>query len=410
MLASTIRVRINSKIFNDEYLPYLHNDKRYEIFYGGAGSGKSHFVAQKKVYQHLKEKGHKTLVVRKVARSNRHSTFDLIKNIIYSWRLSNLFKIKENDMEIKCVNGNHMIFTGLDDVEKLKSITGITDMWIEETTEITEKDFNQLDLRLRGKSNFPKQITMTFNPILSSHWLKKHFFDRKVDSCSILMTTYKDNKFIDEEYKQVIEGLKEQDKTFYEVYALGHWGTLTNVIYSNWDVVQNVPEGDTFYGIDFGFNHPTALIKVIEYDGEMYLTEVLYQTHLTNSDLIDRMKGFGIGNAPIYCDSAEPNRVEELARAGFNVFKAKKEVKDGIDLIKRKKLHVLGDSINLIDELRTYKWKEKQSGEILDEPVKFHDDAVDAVRYALFTHSLVQRVHKGKRRQGRARIIKGRQP
>ena len=389
MSTSTIRIKIKPRVFNEKYFPYLHNDKRYEIFYGGAGSGKSYFVAQKKVYQHLKEKGHKTLIVRKVARSNRHSTFDLIKNIIYSWRLSNLFKVKENDMEIKCVNGNHMIFTGLDDVEKLKSIAGITDMWIEEATEITESDFEQLNLRLRGKSKFPKQITLTFNPISSSHWLKKRFFDRKTDDASILMTTYKDNKFIDTDYRKVLEELKEQDEMFYRIYALGEWGVLENLVYSNYEVVSDVPDhfDEVIYGLDFGYNNPTALVKIGILDERLYILDEMYERGLTNADLIDRLRRIVEStNSSIYADSAEPNRIEEIRRAGFNIYPANKSVKDGIDFVKRHRLYIHASCTNVIKEIESYKWKKDKDGNVLEEPIKFMDHAMDAIRYAIFTH------------------------
>ncbi len=389
MSTSTIHIKIKPRVFNEKYFPYLHNDKRYEIFYGGAGSGKSYFVAQKKVYQHLKEKGHKTLIVRKVARSNRHSTFDLIKNIIYSWRLSNLFKIKENDMEIKCVNGNHMIFTGLDDVEKLKSIAGITDMWIEEATEITESDFEQLNLRLRGKSKFPKQITLTFNPISSSHWLKKRFFDRKTDDASILMTTYKDNKFIDTDYRKVLEELKEQDEMFYRIYALGEWGVLENLVYSNYEVVSDVPDhfDEVIYGLDFGYNNPTALVKIGILDERLYILDEMYERGLTNADLIDQLRRIVEStNSSIYADSAEPNRIEEIRRAGFNIYPANKSVKDGIDFVKRHRLYIHASCTNVIKEIESYKWKKDKDGNVLEEPIKFMDHAMDAIRYAIFTH------------------------
>ena len=389
MSTSTIHIKIKPRVFNEKYFPYLHNDKRYEIFYGGAGSGKSYFVAQKKVYQHLKEKGHKTLIVRKVARSNRHSTFDLIKNIIYSWQLSNLFKIKENDMEIKCVNGNHMIFTGLDDVEKLKSIAGITDMWIEEATEITESDFEQLNLRLRGKSKFPKQITLTFNPISSSHWLKKRFFDRKTDDASILMTTYKDNKFIDTDYRKVLEELKEQDEMFYRIYALGEWGVLENLVYSNYEVVSDVPDhfDEVIYGLDFGYNNPTALVKIGILDERLYILDEMYERGLTNADLIDQLRRIVEStNSSIYADSAEPNRIEEIRRAGFNIYPANKSVKDGIDFVKRHRLYIHASCTNVIKEIESYKWKKDKDGNVLEEPIKFMDHAMDAIRYAIFTH------------------------
>ncbi|NLT46171.1 MAG: PBSX family phage terminase large subunit, partial [Thermotogaceae bacterium] len=227
-------IKVHARIFNKTFRPHLDDRSRYEIFYGGAGSGKSMFVAQRLVLRAMKEKGHKFLVVRKVAKTNRHSTFALIMGILRSWKVLGLFKVNKSDMEIGCLNGNQIIFTGLDDVEKLKSIAGITDIWVEEASEITQEDFQQLDLRLRGKTPWPLQITMTFNPVSALSWLKSFFFDVPKDNCIIHKSTYKDNRFLDDEYKKVIEDLKNQDHTYYQIYGLGEWGVLGNLVFHNY--------------------------------------------------------------------------------------------------------------------------------------------------------------------------------
>ena len=188
-------------------------------------------------------------------------------------------------MEITCLNGNSMIFMGLDDVEKLKSIVGITGVWIEEASELTREDFMQLDLRLRGRTAQYKQIILTFNPISVLNWLKKHFFDVPKEITTVLRTTYKDNRFIDPEYAQVIEDLKDQDYVYYQVYALGEWGILGNLIFTNY-VVEPIPTDDAAYktvysGLDFGFNNPSVFLKVGERDRELYVYSELYERKLT---------------------------------------------------------------------------------------------------------------------------------
>ena len=383
-----INITIPREVFNEVYLPFIKNRSRYEIFYGGAGSGKSHFMAQRLIYRHLKEKGHKTLVVRKVGKTNRHSTFALLREIIAQWEATSLFKINKSDMEISCVNGNQIIFSGLDDVEKLKSIVGITDIWVEEASEITQKDFYQLDLRLRGKSKYPLQITLTFNPISHFHWLKSYFFDDPKDNSAILKTTYKDNRFIDDYYVKVLENLKNEDWTYYQIYTLGEWGSPGNLIYTNYEVVKEVPSSfnEIIYGLDFGFNNPSVLLKIGIKDGDVWVLDELYQTKLTNEDLIQELRKRVTGNQPIYADSAEPARIEEIHRRGFNIYPADKSVKDGIDFVKRKKLYIHAACANTIKEIRAYKYKEDKDGNVLDEPVKFQDHAVDALRYAVYSH------------------------
>ena len=231
-----INIDISKKVFNEIYLPYIDNNARYEVYYGGSGSGKSVFIAQKKVYQHLKDKKRNSLFIRQTSNTNRLSTFPLIKQIINQWNVESLFKINESDMRIRNkVNGNEIVFAGLDDVEKLKSITfakgELTDIWIEEASEVTKEDFQQLDLRLRGQGSIPKQITISFNPVSITHWLKD-FIDKQKNDISVLRTTYKDNKFIDDKYKQVLESFKDTDPYYYSVYALGEWGVLGKTIFN----------------------------------------------------------------------------------------------------------------------------------------------------------------------------------
>lgn len=230
-----VSININKKIFNEKFLPYLDNTLRYLIFYGGAGSGKSFFICQRYVYKILKKKLCNLLVVRATGKSNRDSTFALFKQVINKWNLNKYFKVNESDLRIKCLlNGNEITFSGLDDVEKLKSITfsrgELTDVWIEEASEILEADFNQLDVRLRGKGT-QKQIVISFNPIDINHWLKKRFFDKKNDKVAICHSTYKDNKFLDEDYKALLESYKYTDEYYYNVYCLGMWGVLGKTVF-----------------------------------------------------------------------------------------------------------------------------------------------------------------------------------
>jgi phage terminase large subunit len=232
---SEVNINISKKVFNKKFISYLENDKRYLVFYGGAGSGKSFFVVERFVYKMLKNKMFNLLVVRKTGKSNRDSTFALFKQIISKWKLYKYFKINESDLRIKCIlNNNEIVFAGLDDVEKLKSITfskgELTDVWIEEASEVLEADFNQLDVRLRGKGT-KKQIVISFNPIDINHWLKKRFFDRTDDNIEVLHSTYKDNEFLDDDYKRLLESYKETDEYYYNVYCLGQWGVLGKTVF-----------------------------------------------------------------------------------------------------------------------------------------------------------------------------------
>lgn len=228
-----VNIKISKKVFNDVYFPYLDNTDRYLVFYGGGSSGKSYFIAQRFIYKLIHPRRCNLLVVRQTGDTNRRSTFPLLKQVISNWNLAEHFKINESDMRIKCkLTGNEVAFAGLDDVEKIKSITfengELTDIWVEEATETQEADINQLKVRLRG-GNTKKQIVLSFNPINIQHWIKKHFIDSGL--ATVCFSTYKDNKFLTDDDRKALEDLKEIDEYTYEVYCLGKWGILGKTVF-----------------------------------------------------------------------------------------------------------------------------------------------------------------------------------
>jgi len=228
-----VNIKISKKVFNDIYLPYLENEDRYLIFYGGGSSGKSYFLGERYIYKMLKPTRCNLLIVRQTADTNRKSTFPLMKQVISNWNLGEHFKVNESDMRIVCkLTGNEIAFAGLDDVEKIKSITfangELTDIWVEEATETQEADINQLKVRLRGGKS-KKQMVLSFNPINIQHWIKKHFIDSGL--ATVCFSTYKDNKFLTEDDRKALEDLQYTDEYTYEVYCLGKWGIVGKTVF-----------------------------------------------------------------------------------------------------------------------------------------------------------------------------------
>lgn len=388
-----VQAKVNKKIFL-----FLENSKkRVNAIYGGAGSGKSYTIAQFLLLRKLyREKDKRILVVRKTLPSLRITAYQLVLDLLSEYQLPH--QLNKTEMTIT-VGSSRMLFKNLDDPEKIKSYEG-NYVWIEEATEVSHTDFMQLNLRLRRHTEGLNQMFLSFNPIDQFHWLNQDLLGKARGDLADNWTTYRDNPFLDPTYIEELEHLKDEDENYYRIYTLGKWGVLKNIIYSNYDVIDKFPESfdEVIYGLDFGYNNPSTLVWVGIKDQEYYLKELLYKTGLTNADLIGELRDNAdlIKYAEIYGDSEAPERIEEIRREGFNIHESKKgkgSVKTGIDYVKRHKLHIHKDSVNLINEIRSYKYKEDKDGHVLEEPVKFRDHAMDAFRYAIYTHG--QRVEVG---------------
>jgi len=386
-----VKISVNVNIFNTWALPLHFETESYPewILYGGAGSGKSYAIATHLILQCLQRKYFRCIYLRKVHRTIRVSQFLLFKDIINKFNLNELFNIRENDMSITCeLTGNQLIAAGSDKVEKLKSIQEPNCIWLEEATEFSERDYLQLKLRLRTTKAFNYMI-LSFNPVSQQHWLYKHV--QNTYNKRIIKTTYLDNKFIDEGYVYTMEMLKQKDEDYYNVYALGEWGNSSReLVYPKYytfnDRWQDI-EGESFYGVDFGFVNPTVLIECKISGKNLFVRELVYKTNITNKDFINILNELKIDRyAPIYCDSADANRIEELFDAGYNVYKSNKDVDYGIQCVKSYNIFVSIDSANILKEITMYKYMTDKNGNVVDKPLKFNDHAMDAIRYAVATH------------------------
>ena len=377
---------------NSAYKPARETKARYRVIYGGAGSGKSRFVGQETIINMLIDSNFKYLVVRKTSRSIRESVYAELESLINSYNLHKYFRINKTEMSFECINGSKLITSGLDNVEKLKSIQGVNRIWVEEASEISENDFTQLDLRMRGKNNLNYQMTVTFNPISELHWLKKKFFDVGMQDCFILKTTYKDNSFLDERYIKTLTELKEIDYQYYKIYCLGEWGSLGNLIYNNWEKQDLSKIKDTFdnhfNGLDWGFSDdPTAIIRV-HLDSKhktLYVVDEIYQRELHTDQIANILKD-KIGNEYITCDSSEPRSISDLKRHGIKAKGAKKgkgSIEHGIKYLQGLKIVVDNVCINTIKELTSYKWREDKDGNVIANPVDRNNHLLDALRYGL---------------------------
>lgn len=393
------------KLISPLFYPLLENRSRFLVLVGGAGSGKSWFAAQKIVLRCLANPGHRIGVLRKVARTVRHSCFDQVREVIASFGMSDLWKANLTDLTLTCTaNGSQILFMGLDDPEKLKSIFGLTSVWIEEATELTWRDFSELDRRVRGIRTQYKQLMLSLNPISAQHWIKKRLCDGNDIDTTIVHSTYKDNPFLDSEYCRQLEKLQETDSELWTIYGRGEWGQIQGIIYPNVIVDEERYDGgfdELIAGLDFGFTNPTSLhFYGLVGERQVYVREIIYKSGLTNKALIQAMKDAGVPyNMPIYADCEDPARIEEIGEEGFNIFACDKgagSVSAGIDLCRSMEIHTDEWNTGFNSELLEYHWSKDRNGDTVDGvPAKVNDHAMDDMRYALFTHLRERRERSG---------------
>lgn len=396
-------------LFNPVFYPVLASNKRYNVLRGGAGSGKSIQVIDIILMRILSRTQYNVLVARKFGVTLKKTVFKEFQNMIDKRGFTKLFKINKSDMTMTCLNGNIIYFTGLDTPEKIKSLEStIVDIWLEEVSDFNQEDFEQLDLRLRGINQYMYQMYLSFNPISQDHWLKKFFYDDVAPEIkSNLLTnfsTYKDNKFIDDKYREVMEAKKHTNPTYYDIYCLGNWGTTGKQVYTNWEVKDfNLDEKNfnlIYYGVDFGFNDPTAMVKIGYKDQEIYIMGEIYRQGLITNDLITLAKNQfpTIKDHWLFADSAEPDRISEIKKVlprcqGAN--KAPNYKKAAIDFIKGKKIYVHPNCKEFITEIRNYCYKKSKTEErYYDEPQEFGDHLMDALIYST---DYIRNANKGTR-------------
>lgn len=377
---------------------WLLTDKhRYQILVGGAGSSKSWSVAMTILFKILRDFNkpykHRVLVLRRTSPAARRSVFELFKTIISDWGLESICSVNKTNMSIEFINSSKILVGGLDDESKLKSIEGLTSIWLEEASEHSRSTFLQCDLRLRGKTKLPYIIYITFNPISKNIFLYKDFFGQKNINAIIHRSTYKDNPWLDEIYKKHLESLIKKDYQYWRVYACGEFGELENLIFSNWDIIDNIPakytNSDAVFGADWGYVHKSSIVRIIEDGDDLFVKEEYYKDKQTHLQTIEWIQKYLPDNALIYGDSSEPGRLEEARRFGINIRPAVKgpnSIKDSIDFLKRYKIYITKDSTGLIQEMESYKWRQLRDGTVEEKPIDFNDDAIAALRYGTYSH------------------------
>lgn len=345
---------------------------------GSTRSGKTYSISQLiALYIPHKEKVTISVVSPSLPHLKRGARRDILK-ILEDAGIYTDEQFNKTDNVYHYPNGSYIEFFGAEDSGKVRG-PGRDILYINEANLLPYNIYQQLALRTK------KTIFLDFNPVDEMSWV----YDVADKEGNILIhSTYKNNPFLPKEQVEEIESLKDADENLWKVFGLGERGKSQEIIYTHWRTGQ-FPDGcEVCYGLDFGYSVPTALVKVGFKENQTYVQEMLYETKLTTTDLIERLKVLNIQRADeIFCDNAEPKTIEELVRAGFNAKPAEKDVYAGIQKVKSQPLNITPDSSNLIKEIKSYKWKVDKDGKVHpdESPVKIWDHLCDAMRYAIFT-------------------------
>ena len=404
-MSADVTVRL-PEIIGGGYGAFWRCRKRYRVLKGGKASKKSSTAALWYIVHLMKYADANLLVVRRTYNTHRASTLAQLKWATQVLGVSHLWSVSDAVPEMRYrPTGQKILFRGLDDPDKLASLTverGVLCwVWVEEAFEIgREADFDKLDLSMpRGQLPPPlfKQTTLTFNPWSGTHWLKARFFDRPDGDTATFSTTYRCNEFLDDVDRRRYERMKREHPGLYRVAGLGDWGVAEGLIFERWQVesfdVRALPEPWKYihvFGLDYGYSSdPTAFIAmaVNPLDKQIYIYDEHYEKRMLNTDIARMITKKGFAKERIRADSAEPKSNEELRRLGIlrvrPAVKGADSIRSGIATLQEYTLHVHPACPHTAEELAAYTWDTRSDGSGVNRPVDRDNHLMDAMRYAM---------------------------
>ena len=360
----------NKKAYEDGF-PVICNE-------GGSRSSKSYSVVQLLIHIAISNPNTRISMVSHSLPHIKRGVYRDFKNILEQWNIWDEKDFRYTDFIYTFKNGSYIELFGLEDPDKAKGPARDI-LFVNEANLISKALFDQLLIRTTG------QVFLDWNPADFISWVYE-VADNPTNKC--IHSTYLNNisNLSDSQIRNIEQYKDLPDDFMWKVYGLGERGSAKEIIYTQWKQYDEAPDGDVFYGLDFGYVHPAALIKVTHHEGQNYFEEIVYQSGLTLSDLSRLIKEKLPERATIYADAAEPKSIEELYRQGFNIKPAQKDVWAGIVKMKSYPINLHYNSKNLRREFMSYKWKKDKNDNVIEEPVKANDDLMDACRYAIFTH------------------------
>ena len=411
-----MKIDISKKI-GKGYKTFWNFKGRYRVVKGGRSSKKSTTNAQWIIYKMMQYPLANTLVIRRVFNTHKDSTWTQLKWATNNLNVAHLWQFSKSPLEATYLpTGQKILFRGLDDPMSITSITVeigyLCWCWFEEAFQIMDEDsFNKVDMSIRGElpPGYFKQITLTFNPWSEKHWLKKRFFDAKDEDILALTTNYKCNEFLGEDDRRIFAKMKKNNPRRYNIEGLGDWGIAEGLVYENFEELEfdykeiSKQEGvKAYFGLDFGYtNDPTAFICILvnQEQNLLYIFDEHYQKAMSNSDIASMIKYKGYAKETIIADSSEPKSIDDIKKKGIRRIKAALKGKDsilnGIANIQDYKIYVHPRCENTLIELNNYVWDNKD-GVVLNKPIDDYNHLMDALRYAMESTKMKNRIKSEK--------------
>lgn len=392
------------KVVGQGYKTFWNYQGRYRVVKGGRGSKKSTTTALNYISRMMEHPDANLLVIRKVFKDHRDSTWKQLKWAAAQLGVAHLWDFKVSPTEaIYLPTGQTIYFRGLDDPMSVTSITVdkgyLCWAWFEEAFQVVnEDDFNKIDMSIRGDTKgLFKQITLTFNPWSDKHWLKRRFFDGENPNVLALTTNYLINEFLDEADIELFEWMRKHSPRRYKIEGLGDWGIAEGGVFENWrefafdrNEIAKRPGIKAAFGLDFGYTNDPSTLSCAFVDienRELFLFDEMYEKALLNDEIAKTITDKGYGKELIIADSAEPKSIVDLRRYGLRKVKAAEKgpdsIRSGIQFIQQFTIYVHPSCQNFSIELANYVWAKNKEGQATNKPIDEYNHLIDALRYSL---------------------------
>lgn len=365
-----------TKVFELNYQEFVSEKNRFIVNEGGTGSSKTYSLCQLFVIALFTVKNARITICRKTFPALRATAmrdfFDIMRE--YDLYLDEEHNKTTHTYHCKLTN-SEVEFISIDQPTKVRSRRRHY-LWINEANELSYDDFQQLNMRTT------KQIYFDYNPSYSRHWIYDYILTRP--NTKLIKSTYLDNPFLPQEVVREILTFRETDENLWRVFGQGERAQLQNTVFNNYSIVDDFPDsGYTAYGLDFGYTNPTALVQIRLVENNLFVRQLIYQSYLTTSELIELLKSKVDRKTIIYADPSRPETINDIRRANFLIEPADTDVFGGINFVKRFHLKITRDSVDILREIQNYSWRQTSDNTVLDVPEKINDHSMDALRYSV---------------------------